>query len=601
MIEATPWAIPALVSFILTGAAFFTSLSMTKTMRNGLLQLLMLWVSLWSLAHFIRVIGATPELKLIGHAPLLGLALLLAVTYLLLALLTCFNQKTMVRPVAAIALLIASASLLLVLNEGTRHLIMASFGVDDDAGFHRVSVVLAPGGQAIFAIAVLSVIAGATTFLIHAIIEPVNRQQFVIFGCLGVGLLLAQQISRELWINQVTAENLAPVATSMLMLGIVASTRIFENKLRRQASMLVLQILPDALFFTDAQGLIVDTNLKAETLFNREKGTLNGLRLFDLIGLEPGSEVTGKQEDVRLKKLNPETRFDIVLDKMAKQDGQTLFYSCLLEDRTEFRNNLDELRNFNDQLLVEATALEQTGKNKRRFLVQCGNTLGGPLEQMLESIRDLQKLLGEEAPVASEFTVDMTNGASHLLQLVNQIKVFDRTGLELEIHLEPVSMAPLIQQIGKQFMPQCLVKNIQLEIHTDHAEEEFMADSQKIRQILTNLVSNAIKFTLPGGSITISASISAATSGTSPTGLNEKILTVSVTDTGIGIDKANLAMVFKPFHQVDDSYSRNQGGTGLGLALVQRFVNAHGGTISAESTPNIGTTFTFNLPSRHAT
>ncbi len=591
MIQVTPWAIPALISFFVTAAVFFTTLSMTRTLRNSLLQILLFWVSLWSLAHFVRVIGMTEETKLIGHAPLLGLALLIAVTYLLFAMLTCFNHKHLVRPLGAITLLVAITSMLMMLNEGTRYLIIAEFRIDVASGFHRVSVVLAPVGQIIFAIAVFSVIAGAALFFYQAIVEPVNRQQSVIFGCLGVGLLLAQQVLRELWVDQVTAANLAPVATSVLMLGVLVTTNTFEKQLRSQASALVLQVLPDAWFFTDAMGVIVDTNLKADILLKHEQGTLNGQRLFDLIGLSPQSEKMGKQEDVRLEKLNKDSRFDIVLDKMARQDGQPLFYSCLLEDRTEHRNNLDELRHLSDQLLIEATELEQMSKNKRQFLIQTGDILGNPLEQMVERIDDLQQLLGEVAPMASEFTIDMGNGARHLLQLVNQIKVFGQTGQELEMHLEQVAIAPLITEISKQFMPQSLDKQIELQTSTENTGDMVLMDARKIRQVLNNLVSNAIKFTRPGGTVTISASISSAVSED-----EEKVLSVSVTDTGIGIDPSNLAMVFLPFHQVDDSYSRSQGGTGLGLALVQRFIDAHGGTIAAESTPGVGTTFTFNIP-----
>jgi two-component system phosphate regulon sensor histidine kinase PhoR len=107
------------------------------------------------------------------------------------------------------------------------------------------------------------------------------------------------------------------------------------------------------------------------------------------------------------------------------------------------------------------------------------------------------------------------------------------------------------------------------------------ADKDRIRQTIINLVHNAIKFNKPGGKVTIS------------TGYDSKSITVSVTDTGIGISKDDLPHVFERFYKADKA--RTGGGSGLGLAIAKHTIQAHGGDISAQSEEGKGSTFTFNL------
>lgn len=130
-----------------------------------------------------------------------------------------------------------------------------------------------------------------------------------------------------------------------------------------------------------------------------------------------------------------------------------------------------------------------------------------------------------------------------------------------------------------------------------------LADGTRVRQILFNLLSNASKFTPEGGSVSISAvstraplPIPAERSSEKPRLVSRDAVWVSVSDTGMGIKPEDLPKLFHEFSQVDTSNSRQQQGTGLGLALSKRFVEMHGGTIGAESVYGRGTTFWFLLP-----
>src|SRR5207245_2591835 len=113
---------------------------------------------------------------------------------------------------------------------------------------------------------------------------------------------------------------------------------------------------------------------------------------------------------------------------------------------------------------------------------------------------------------------------------------------------------------------------------------DMLADAGKVKQMLLNLVSNAIKFTPEGGSVTIGA-----------VRIKETI-EISVTDTGIGISESDLKSIFREFHQVDFGPGRKHEGTGLGLALTKRFALLHGGDVRAASRPNKGSVFTLSLP-----
>jgi signal transduction histidine kinase len=131
-----------------------------------------------------------------------------------------------------------------------------------------------------------------------------------------------------------------------------------------------------------------------------------------------------------------------------------------------------------------------------------------------------------------------------------------------------------------------------------------LADGTRIRQILYNLLSNASKFTPEGGQVTLSAiatraplPMPAERAGETPRLVSRDAVWVSVRDTGIGIKQEDMPKLFHEFSQVDSSASRQQQGTGLGLALSRRFVEMHGGTIGCESIYGAGATFWFILPS----
>ena len=154
----------------------------------------------------------------------------------------------------------------------------------------------------------------------------------------------------------------------------------------------------------------------------------------------------------------------------------------------------------------------------------------------------------------------------------------------MELELEEFDVAAALGNTLTLIRERAQQHGIALSLEVAPEMGEIRADQRKLKQIMLNLLSNAVKFTPDGGHITVNAR------------LNEDVLEVAVTDTGIGIAAADHAAVFQEFRQAGGSYTNKQEGTGLGLALTRRFVELHGGSMSLESTLGQGSTFTFTIP-----
>jgi two-component system phosphate regulon sensor histidine kinase PhoR len=170
-----------------------------------------------------------------------------------------------------------------------------------------------------------------------------------------------------------------------------------------------------------------------------------------------------------------------------------------------------------------------------------------------------------------------------MAQLVEELVELSRieTG-RAELELEEVDLNLLAHEVQVAMEPQARRKGVGLGVEPAADLPPGRADAGKVHRVLTNLVQNAIKFTAAGGTVTVS------------TGVAEGMVVVRVADTGMGIPASDLSRVFERFYKVDKS--RSGEGTGLGLAIAKHVVQAHGGTIWAESQEGKGSTFVFTLP-----
>jgi signal transduction histidine kinase/CheY-like chemotaxis protein len=233
--------------------------------------------------------------------------------------------------------------------------------------------------------------------------------------------------------------------------------------------------------------------------------------------------------------------------------------------------------------------LEIASKHKSQFLASMSHELRTPLNAII-GVTEMLREDAQDLKRADEFEpLDRVLGAArHLLTLINDI--LDLSKIEagrMELHLESFPLAPLIEDVAKTVEPMATKNANRIVIDCPPDLGMIHADQTRFRQALLNLASNANKFT-EKGTVTIAAQ---------PQRLDGRdVITIAVTDTGIGMTEEQMGRLFQEFSQADTSTTRKYGGTGLGLAISRRFCRLMGGDITVESKPAEGSTFTIRLP-----
>ena len=237
-----------------------------------------------------------------------------------------------------------------------------------------------------------------------------------------------------------------------------------------------------------------------------------------------------------------------------------------------------ELRDNNFQL-------ERANRLKSEFLANVSHELRTPMNAIIGYSKLMLDGLDGELNAQQESDLQrVTTAADNLLGLINGL--LDLSKIEagrMEINVEDVDVLPIVEDVVALVRPQSDSKDLIVKADIPIDLPTILADRARFRQVLVNLMSNAVKFT-DKGAVTVSA-----TSG-------EGWVTVSVADTGIGISSEAQAYIFDEFRQADASTTRRYGGTGLGLAISKRLVALHGGRIWVESGPQGGATFSFTMP-----
>jgi signal transduction histidine kinase/DNA-binding response OmpR family regulator len=233
-------------------------------------------------------------------------------------------------------------------------------------------------------------------------------------------------------------------------------------------------------------------------------------------------------------------------------------------------------------------ALSEANKHKSVFLANMSHELRTPLNAIIgfsELLTDAKDGQFDDA-TRKRFLGQILTSGKHLLSLINDILDLSKVEAgQMELRLQTVSVNEAVDQVVKTVEPLVSRKNIALRWSVDGVDQ-VLADAGKLKQMLLNLVSNAIKFTPESGTVTIVVK------------QVQDSVEFSVADTGIGIAPADQATIFKEFHQVDHGPGRKHEGTGLGLALTKRFAALHGGDVRVSSDVDRGSVFTLILPLR---
>jgi two-component system, OmpR family, phosphate regulon sensor histidine kinase PhoR len=232
-------------------------------------------------------------------------------------------------------------------------------------------------------------------------------------------------------------------------------------------------------------------------------------------------------------------------------------------------------------ILQDLTQVRRLETIRRDFISNISHELRNPLAALKALVETLRDGALDDRPMAERFLTQMDAEVDVMTQTVRELLELSRIESgRVPLQLAPTALADIVVPSVERLRPQVERAGLQLAIGLPDLPL-VMADSERLQQVMSNLLHNAIKFTPPGGTISVSAR-------------DGDMVTISVADTGVGIAAADLPRIFERFYKADRA--RSGGGTGLGLAIAKHIVQAHRGRIWAESVEGAGATFHFTLP-----
>jgi two-component system, NarL family, sensor histidine kinase BarA len=281
-----------------------------------------------------------------------------------------------------------------------------------------------------------------------------------------------------------------------------------------------------------------------------------------------------------------------MLEIIAHHAHARVMTSALHSEAME--ESFTELAAKNERLQQAVDHMQEVDRLKSSFLATVSHELRTPLTSVIGYAEMLYEgLAGQLNNEQREYMQTILNKADQLLQLITSL--LETSILEsgpVALPQDPVALALIIDRVVSALGPQARTRRVEVR-PLDPDMPRALGEARKIRQVLRNLIANAVKFTSDNGRIEISVQVGPLSRHGNPA---EVGLRVMVSDSGIGIPVENQELIFEPFFQVDSSSTRRYGGTGLGLTLAKSYIEANGGYIWVDSAPGQGSAFTFSLP-----
>ena len=278
---------------------------------------------------------------------------------------------------------------------------------------------------------------------------------------------------------------------------------------------------------------------------------------------------------------------DSALEELARQNQDLVQVLGELEEKREQLERLNSRLEESNRELNEANAqLRELSAMKEEFLALTTHDLRSPLTVISGVINFFTSgRLGELTPEQKNMVEMMERNTQNLIELVNDL--LDASKLEsgtMRLDATSISLRALIEELREEMQPLAAEKEIALEELVPEDLPQLRADRAKLRRVLVNLVSNALKFTPKGGRVRVSAA------------REDSFVRVSVSDTGVGIQPDDLRDIFDKYAQARSRATRSEKGTGLGLYITRQLVELHGGKIEVQSEVGKGSTFSFTIP-----
>ncbi len=328
----------------------------------------------------------------------------------------------------------------------------------------------------------------------------------------------------------------------------------------------VLTNMTDGILIVSDDGIIELSNPAARELFGVQEENLAGVSLIEtvrnhqVVELWQAAKKIGRQQSGMIELSPKRTYLQVITTPLNKT-----------------------LPGFTLMVFQDLTRLRRLEVVRRDFVSNVSHELRTPLASLKLLTETLQEGALEDRPAARRFLAQMENEIDNLTQLVRELLELSRIESG-RVPLERKAVAPcdLVAPAVERMEIQANRAGLQLKFECPAEMPSIFADSDRVEQVLVNLLHNAIKFTPPGGMITVSAYHDPGR------------VVFTVRDSGVGIAPADLERIFERFYKSDRA--RSSGGTGLGLSIARHIIESHGGKIWAESDPGSGSTFFFSIP-----
>jgi PAS domain S-box-containing protein len=367
------------------------------------------------------------------------------------------------------------------------------------------------------------------------------------------------------------------------------STRLKETTVSRDYVDNIINPMGDSLIVLDARSRVVMVNPATTRLLGYDEGVLIGRPFADVLANEstlsnlsglPQSGITGTTiGEQYLTKEGVAIPVSLVAAVLRRADGQHAGFVCVAQDQTERKKAEQDLRRARD-------AAEQANLAKSTFLANTSHEIRTPINAIMGMAQALQE---EQLPTQAADRVDTVLQASEALtEIIDDL--LDLSKIEagqLEMESQPFDPVEIVERARSTLALRAEDKGISLTVRVEEGTtRDVESDGVRLRQILMNLIGNALKFTESGG---VEVRLSS-------TPEEDRVrLHVRVKDSGIGIDADRQNAIFDPFTQADATVTRTHGGTGLGLSISKRLVEMMDGHIGVDSQPGQGSTFWFDV------
>jgi PAS domain S-box-containing protein len=407
-----------------------------------------------------------------------------------------------------------------------------------------------------------------------------NLQGHVVFSGVMLFVFLGGYIYWRQWIQQYREAKL--------------NRELFTKEKERSHLALVVEHASDAIIITDKHGFVTWAN----TAFER----LSGYQVKEVIGLKPGSFLQGKetsQQEVaniaaHLRKGEPVQSELINYHK----DGAPYWIDIAITPIRNYQQEVEQFiaverdssvrKNLERDLRLAVDNADASNKAKSTFLATMSHELRTPLNGILGMAQILESSV-TETQHKEQLNILLESG-NHLLSLLNDI--LDISKIEegkLELEAIDFAISDLCSPIVTTYSSICTEKGVEFVLDNQlESGKSYRGDKSRIRQVIFNLLGNAVKFTRDG-KVTLTLSSTKRENG------KDETLTISVKDTGVGIPSERLSTIFDPFTQAEASTTRKFGGTGLGLAIVKKLANIMNGDASVTSEPGVGSEFVVTM------